>query len=143
MKINDVVQKCEVCERSSRSKPKPAVAIPKATEFNSIVAIDLKIIGNRYILWMIYACTRVIQGRVLSDKKPESIVRALHRGWCLSYGYPTVGFSLDNGGEFRDSKMEEFVNKLGIKIKFMPAYSPWSKGNNKRNHYNFYVIVKK
>ena len=78
-KINDVVEKCEICKRNSRSKPKPAVVIPKATEFNSIVAIDLKIIGDRYILWMICACTRFIQGRVLSDKKPESIVRALHR----------------------------------------------------------------
>ena len=74
-KINEVVEKCEICKRNSRSKPKPAVAIPKATEFNSIVAIDLKIIGDRYIFWMICACTRFIQGRVLSDKKPKSIVR--------------------------------------------------------------------
>ena len=59
-KINDVVEKCEICKRNSRSKPKPAVVIPKAMEFNSIVAIDLKIIGDRYILWMICACTRFI-----------------------------------------------------------------------------------
>ena len=39
--------------------------------------------------------------------------------------------------------MEEFVNKLGIKIKFTPAYSPWSNGVNERNHYNCDVIVKK
>ena len=39
--------------------------------------------------------------------------------------------------------MEEFVNKLGIKIKFTPAFSPWSNGVNERNHYNCDVIVKK
>ena len=117
-KINEVVEKCEICKRNSKSKSKPAVAIPKALEFTSIVAIDLKIIRDRYILWMICACTQFIQGKVLNDKKPESIVRVLHRGWCLPYGYPTVGFWSDNGGEFRNSKMEEFVNKLGIKIKF-------------------------
>ena len=142
-KIKDVVEKCEICKRQSKSKSKPAVAIPKATEFNTIVAIDLKIVGERYILWMVDACTKFIQGRVLSDKNPESIIRALHRGWCLPYGYPTMGFWCDNGGEFRNSKMEEFVNKLGLEIKFTPAYSPWSNRVNERNHYNCDVIVRK
>ena len=70
-------------------------------------------------------------------------MKALHRGWCLPYGYPNIGFWSDNGGEFRNSKMEEFVSKLGLKIKFTPAYSPWSNGINERNHYNCDVIVKK
>ena len=48
-KIKDVVEKCEICKRQSKSKSKPAVAIPKATEFNTIVVIDLKIVGERYI----------------------------------------------------------------------------------------------
>ena len=39
--------------------------------------------------------------------------------------------------------MEEFASKLGLKIKFTPAYSPWFNGINERNHYNFDVIVKK
>ena len=67
-KINEVVEKCEICKKNSKSKSKPAVVISKATEFKSIVAIDLKIVGDKYILWMICACTRFIQGRVLNDK---------------------------------------------------------------------------
>ena len=35
------------------------------------------------------------------------------------------------------------MNKLGIEIKFTPAYSPWSNGVNKRNHYSCDIIVKK
>jgi len=62
------VDKCEICKKNSKSKPKPAIAIPKAAEFNSIVAMDLK-------------------GKVLNDKKLETILKALHRGWCLPYGY--------------------------------------------------------
>ena len=89
-RINEIVDKCEICNKNIKSKPKPAVEIPKATEFNSIVAMDLKVMGYKYILWMTFACTRFIQGRVLTDKKPESIVKALHRGWCLPYGYPNV-----------------------------------------------------
>ena len=79
-KINEIVDKCEICKKNSKSKPKPAVAIPKATELNSIVSMDLKIMGDKYILWMVCACTRYIQGRVLNDKKPDTVVKALHRG---------------------------------------------------------------
>ena len=50
---------------------------------------------------------------------------------------------MDNGGEFRNYKMEEFVSKLGIKIEFSPSFSPWSNGLNERNHYSVDRIVKK
>ena len=63
--------------------------------------------------------------------------------WCLRYGYPSVGFYANNGGEFRNYKMEEFVSKLGIKIEFSPSYSPWSNGLNERNHYSADRIVRK
>ena len=63
-RIIEIVNKCEICKKNSKSKPKPAVAIPKATEFNSIVAMDLKVMGEKYILWMICVCARFIQGKV-------------------------------------------------------------------------------
>ena len=51
--IDKVVDSCEFCKRNSRSKSKPTVAIPRATDFNSVVSFDLKCIGDKYILWMI------------------------------------------------------------------------------------------
>ena len=78
-KIDEVVDKCEICKKNGRSKSKPTVAIPKATDFKSIVSIDLKIVGYKYILWMVCTCTRFKQGRVLKEKNPESIMNALHR----------------------------------------------------------------
>ena len=78
-RIHDIVDKCEICKKNNKSKPKAAVVIPKATEFNAIVAMDLTVMGDKYISWMVCACTRFIQGRVLKDKNPESIVKVLHR----------------------------------------------------------------
>ena len=92
---------------------------------------------------MVCAFTRFIKGIVIKDKNPEAIIRGIHEAWCLDVGFPMVGFWADNGGEFRNMKMEEFVNKLGIKIDFTPAFSPWSNGVNERNHYSCDVIVKK
>ena len=134
---------CEICEKSGRSKSKPSVAIPRATDFNSVVTLDLKEFGNTNVLWMICGFTKMLKGAVLKDKTADSVIKGLHGGWCMNYGYPTVGFYADNGGEFKNYKMEEFTSKLGIKVEFSPAYSPWSNGINERNHYSADVAVKK
>ena len=141
--IDRVVRTCKVCKKAKKSNSKPTVAIPRATDFNSVVAIDLKIMGDENILWMVCAFTKFIKGIVIKDKNPETIIKGIHEAWCLDVGYPTIGFWADNGGEFRNMKMEEFVSKLGIKIDFTPAYSPWSNGVNERNHYSCDIIVKK
>merc|ERR1711905_37234 len=53
--IERVIEKCEICRKNKRSASKSAVAIPRASDFNSIVSLDLKSIGEKYILWMV--CT--------------------------------------------------------------------------------------
>ena len=45
--IKKVVVNCRVCQRFKRSLGRPKVALPKVTDFNQIVAIDLKQIGNK------------------------------------------------------------------------------------------------
>ena len=70
-------------------------------------------------------------------------MKAIHETCCMDLGFPTVRFWCDNRGEFRYLKMEEFVNKLGLKIEFTPSYSPWSNGVNKRNYYSCDIVVKK
>ena len=39
--------------------------------------------------------------------------------------------------------MEEFLNKLGVKIQYTLVFSPWSNRVNERNHYDCDVIVRK
>ena len=102
------------------------MAIPRATDFNSIVTLDLKEMDKKYILWIVCAFTRMMIGVVLKDKKAETILKRLELEWCMKFGYSVVGFYADNCGEFRNYKMEEFVSKLGMKIEFSPSYSPWS-----------------
>ena len=54
------------------------MAISRATDFNSVVAVDLKMIEDKYILWMVCGFTKFIRGRVISDKNPKSIIKAIH-----------------------------------------------------------------
>ena len=104
---------------------------------------DLKEMGKKYILCMLDAFSRMLAGVVLKEKKTETILEKLEMEWYLRYGYSSVGFYADNGGEFTNYKMEEFVSKLGIKIEFSPSYGHWSNGLNERNHYSADRIVRK
>ena len=99
------------------------MAISRTTDFNLVVSLDLKSISNKYILWMICAFTKFVKGVVVKNKNPDTIMKALHGSWCMDLGFKTVGFWCDNGGEFQNMKMEEFVNKLGLKIDFTPSHS--------------------
>ena len=92
---------------------------------------------------MICGFTRFIKGIVLKNKLPENIIKGLHNGWCKNFVFPTVCFYVDNGGEFKNHKVDEFTNKLGLRIEFGLAYSPWSNRVNERNHYSCDMIIKK
>ena len=122
--IKQVVRDCKICQKFGRSMVKPKVVLPKATSFNEIVTLDLKQFGSKYVLWCIDACTRFVQGKLLNNKKAETIVNAINESWNLAFGIPGTGYYADNGTEFKNVGMDELVSKLGISISFGPAYSP-------------------
>ena len=119
------------------------VVVPRAASFNEIVTLDLKQFGNKYVLWCIDAFTRFVQGKLLNNKKAETIVNAVNESWNLAFGIPGIGYYADNGTEFKNIKMDELVSKLGISISYGPAYSPWSNGINERNHASCDLTIKK
>ena len=61
----------------------------------------------------------------------------------MDLGFPTVGFWSDNGGEFRNFKMGEFMNKFRPKIDITLSHSPWANRVNERNHYSCDVHMKR
>ena len=70
------------------------MAIPRATDFNSIVTLDLKEMGKKYISWMVDAFLRMLVGVVLKDKKAETILEKLEMEWCLRYRYQCNEYTL-------------------------------------------------
>ena len=119
------------------------MALPKVTDFNQVVSLDLKQFDEINVLWMICSFTRFCQGVVLKDKYAETIVEAMNTTWNWRFGFPSVGFWADNGTEFKNKEMNEFASKFGFKIAFGPTYSPWSNGLNERNHYSCDITVRK
>ena len=141
--IKKVCNNCLVCQKYKKSQVKPKVALPKVTDFNQVVTLDLKQFGDKYVLWAVDSFTRFIQGTVLRNKQADTVMDAIQTIWCLRFGYPSRGFWADNGTEFQNKDLVEFMSKLGLKIEFGPTYSPWSNGINERNHYSADIVVKK
>ena len=107
---------------------RPRLTLPNTLSFNEVVTLDLKEFGTKYVLWMIDRFSRFIVGKLLNNKKAETVIQALMGHWCMSVVFPSYGFYADNGGEFRNFKMHEFVSKIGIKIEFSLFYLLWSNG---------------
>merc|ERR1712089_17717 len=82
-------------------------------------------------------------GKLIANKKTDTVMQAIMDSWCMNAGFLTLGFYADNGGEFSNVKLDELTSKLGLTVKFGPAYSPWSDGINERNHASTNIPIKK
>merc|ERR1712240_456271 len=77
--IRQVIKDCKICQKFGRSIVRPKVALPRATSFKEIVTLDLKQFGSKYVLWCIDAFTRFVQGKLLNNKRAETIVNEIMR----------------------------------------------------------------
>lgn len=117
--------------------------MPKVTDFNQIIILDLKQFGENYVLWAGNSFTHFIQRIVSKNKQADTVVDALQTIWCLQFRYPSKGFWVDNGKEYQNKDMIELLFKLWLKIEFGPTYLPWSNGIKERNHYSADIVVHK
>ena len=141
--IQKVIRECIPCQKYKKSLGTPKVAIPTVTEFNQKVTVDLKKVGEDYILWIVDAFTRFLTGVVLKNKEAKTVLKAIVQNWCEKYGYPADGFWADNGTEFQNKDTESLTSAVGIEIKFSPTYSSSSNGVDERNHYSADLTVRK
>ena len=92
---------------------------------------------------MVDSFTHFIKGKLIDNKKADTIISALMDSWCMSVGFPTTGFFADNRGEFANIKHEKITSKLGLMVRFGPTYSPWSNGLNEKKTSSVDVTMEK
>ena len=145
----NIQKRCKSCKLNAKAAPKPKVGWPKASDFNECVSIDLKdklSQYNKYILYATEEFSGLIKGRVINNKRAETVVQAFFDMWIIGDGFgpgiPARIFS-DNGGEFDNEIFSEFTSKLGIKVQRTAAYSPWQNGKCERVHGAVDLLVDK
>ena len=76
-----VVNDCKICQEFQKSVSWPKVTLPKSTDFNQVVTKDLKSMGDKYILWMIYSFTKFMLGNLIPNKRADTILEAINSTW--------------------------------------------------------------
>ena len=90
--VERVVNDCKVCQKFQKSVARPRVTLPKSTSFNEVVMLDLKEFGSKQVLWMIDSFSRFMVGKILSNKKADTIIQEIMDNWCMNLGFQTCGF---------------------------------------------------
>ena len=126
--------------------------MPKAREVNEILSIDLKpvssVIGKkedrRYLVYAVCEFSKFIVGGISPNKEAENVAKVLLDISCLNgLVYPSGGFHMDNGNEFKKNYVSDIARRLGVKVTLTPSYSPWSNGVAERRHGVVDVTIKK
>ena len=131
--IKEVSRNCKVCKEFRKPEALPVVGLPMATEFNEVVAMDIKFLNGKMILHLIDHLTRYSAAALLNSKKPEEIVNKIFQIWICVFGPPSK-FLSDNGGEFNNDLFRELCGKYNIIVKTTAAEAPWSNGLCERHN---------
>ena len=131
--VDNVTSRCDICKRYRRPPPRPVVGFSLSTEFNEVVAMDIKFLDGVPILHMIDHATRYSMASRVRNKKPETIVECVLNNWIRIFGHPKY-FLTDNGGEFINATMLELCEKFNIELKTTAAESAWSNGLVERHN---------
>ena len=125
--VKTISSECETCSKFKKPVPRPIVSLPMGTRFNQTVSMDLKFYKGNIFLVLVDVATRYCSACVISNKKPEMVVRAIFTKWISIFGAPTHILH-DNGGEFVNETMRDMCEKFNIKVLTTSAESPWSNG---------------
>ncbi|XP_071317640.1 CD166 antigen homolog A isoform X1 [Trachinotus anak] len=141
--LKKIVGECEICQRYSKTSPRPAVGLPLASQYNETVAVDLhELEPGVWYLHIIDEFTRFSAGSVLTTKKSSEILKHFVHDWISVHGPPQKLFS-DNGGEFNNDEVRDMAENFNIEIKTTAGYSPWSNGLLEQHNQTLSEIIMK
>jgi hypothetical protein len=131
--LENITKSCDICKRFAKTPSRPVVALPMASSFNEVVAVDLKKWEGGHILHIIDMWSRFSMSTFIRRKRPSDIIEGLMVKWISIFGVMGALMS-DNGGEFNCDEVREVASILNIKLHTTAAHSPYQNGLCERVH---------
>jgi len=138
--VKGFVEECDRCNRNKRRLPflGPLRRLEVNRRKFAAISVDLwgfaalPVVGRwRGVLSIIDSLTNFVQFIPLEDRRMETVVKALARGWIAIFVVPE---SIHADDEFCGSLKEAFCNYYRIKETFTGFYSPSQNGQVERVH---------
>ena len=104
-----------------------------AETFNELVAVDLKMIGDTWVLHAIGYMSRFSSAARLNNKSTEEVIGKFSTIWIAIFGPPKRLLS-DNGGEFVSHAFESMRESFNITQLTTAAEAPFSNGVCERHN---------
>ena len=86
--IRKIEETCDTCIKFKRTLCRPVVSVPKATHFNDMISMDLKIWKEKYFLVIIDMATRYCNACIITSKAADIIIDAVMKHWGTIFGAP-------------------------------------------------------
>lgn len=132
--LRNIENACKFCLKHKKEVPRKKVSLPKANNFNDIIALDLKMLDDKsWVLHIIDVLTRYSSVCSVKNKSAGEIVSKIFRFWISIFGKPNKIYS-DNGGEFVNRDLHELCEQMDIKVETTPAEAPWCNGLVERHN---------
>ena len=77
------------------------------------------------MLLIIESFCRFVQGKVILNKRVDTMINAIMDTWIMCFGIPSLRFYADNGGEFVNVKIDKLMARSGVTVRYGSTYSPW------------------
>jgi hypothetical protein len=137
--IRTAIAACGPCQQKKNSTPADQRFYHRSREVGSkFQRISVDLIGplppstdepnvppRRYVLTCLDDFTRYLVATPIINKKAETVARALERVWLCQYGIPDKIYS-DNGKEFSNVLLQDFLSYTGCSHSFSLPYIPCS-----------------
>ena len=131
--LDHIEAHCESCKKNQKAKPRPVVALPRASKFNQVVSIDLKTYPEgkyNYICYLVDLFSRLIVGAFIENKLPSTVASVILKQWMAPMGRMDTLHS-DRGGEFCNEELTAVAEYLGVRSTLTAANSPNQNGIKK------------
>ena len=141
--IKKVSEECKGCKRGGKPADRPKVALPLASEFNQVIAIDFMQIEKKQYLKVIDIGTRLMRNVLMQDRSANSVRLALQRNWFSIFGPPREAILGDRAREFMDETLVSMCNGYGVETRHSPSQAQFANGVVERHGHSIKETVKK
>ena len=112
--IEKISKNCLICKSFAKTPPRLVANFPLAHNFSEKVAVDLKRLGNKWILDLVDMWSQLAISVFIDQKTPQAVINAIMFN-CVGAGSVVMKSILtDTGGEFNADEVREVSSVLNI-----------------------------
>ena len=127
--VDEKRNNCNVCKKYKKVPPMPVVDLPRATDFNQYVAIDLHYIDkNLWHFHIIDEFSLYSNAVIIRSKHPNIIIKNFLQKTGSAFLEVLRKYLMIMGMGNVLETFTDFCKNFNIKISTTPAESPWCNG---------------